>query len=433
MTNDRSGSHRLKLWAWILSALGLLANTHAQSDSCGREWHLVNTHGSSSPASGEPLVVYDSRRHVAVLFAGNTGNTPPSPNSKTWEWNGVNWALRVDFFNDPSPAPGLRAGGAMAYDETRGVCVLYGGYYDDGDPYNFHIYDDTWEWDGSVWTERYISSDPATIRPPPKPAALMAYDTARQRTVLFDPNEPSTTWEWDGINWSQHDVPGPSKREGTAMAYDPIRRVTVLFGGSEYVGPEVNDTWTWNGTNWNLVQAAGPPARSDHAMAFDTRRNVIVMFGGHPEDPCSPFNDLWEWNGQSWSLQTYSTPSDNPDLTPIKRFSLNMWYDTAHQNLVIYRGTTVTNVLPNQCSLVYLTDMWEARPPGLWGDFNYPGLPSFPETGEFDAPFNTLAEAVNAASLGCAINLKTGSRAEAITISKQLQLEAYQGPVTIGQ
>lgn len=62
----------------------------------------------------------------------------------------------------------------------------------------------------------------------------MAYDAARGLTVLFGGWTGGTnnaqTWEWDGTAWTQRVVSGPSGRVSHAMAYDAARGVTVLFG-----------------------------------------------------------------------------------------------------------------------------------------------------------------------------------------------------------
>ena len=56
------------------------------------------------------------------------------------------------------------------------------------------------------------------------------------------------TWEWDGIEWTEVDIPGPTDTRGLmAMAYDPKRHMTVIFGGSSS-GPHenfVNSTWEY--------------------------------------------------------------------------------------------------------------------------------------------------------------------------------------------
>ncbi|MCK4578784.1 MAG: S8 family serine peptidase, partial [Candidatus Marinimicrobia bacterium] len=66
----------------------------------------------------------------------------------------------------------------------------------------------------------------------------------------------------------------------------------------------------------------------------------------------------------------------------------------------------------------------------VWVDFNYSGMI---EMGLFDLPYNTLAEAVDAAGVGKTIAIKAGSSPETITITKEVTLRACGGTVTIGQ
>jgi len=111
----------------------------------------------------------------------------------------------------------------------------------------------------------------------------MAYDAARGVTVLFggyDGTYSGETWEWDGTAWTQRMVSGPSGRYLHAMAYDAARGVTVLFGGERYSQIN-NETWEWNGTVWTQRVLGGPSARWGHALAYDTARGVTVLVGGH--------------------------------------------------------------------------------------------------------------------------------------------------------
>jgi hypothetical protein len=64
-----------------------------------------------------------------------------------------------------------------------------------------------------------------------------------------------------------------------------------------------------------------------------------------------------------------------------------------------------------------------------WVDFSYTGF----ENGSFANPFNTIAEAAGAASLGGTLKIKAGTTSERPNLTKQLTLEAVGGPVTIGQ
>ena len=64
----------------------------------------------------------------------------------------------------------------------------------------------------------------------------MTYDSARGVSVVFGGLIPSfltgDTWEWDGTTWTQVATTGPSGRFDTALVYDSARGASVLFGGS---------------------------------------------------------------------------------------------------------------------------------------------------------------------------------------------------------
>jgi hypothetical protein len=133
----------------------------------------------------------------------------------------------------------------------------------------------------------------------------MAYDEARQRVVVFGgqhrydtPNE-ADTWQWDGAKWMQRfPTTAPIERAFSAMAYDSARQRVVLFGG--YGGNLLRaDTWEWDGTTWvQRFPATSPPARGGHAMAYDAARQRVVLFGGNAGPTLS---DTWEWDGTTWS------------------------------------------------------------------------------------------------------------------------------------
>src|SRR5688572_6181406 len=64
--------------------------------------------------------------------------------------------------------------------------------------------------------------------------------------------------------------PEPSPRYRAAAAYDPARRVTVLFGGSRgWPSPPLADTWAWDGSGWKQRPVSSPAARGAHQMTYD--------------------------------------------------------------------------------------------------------------------------------------------------------------------
>jgi hypothetical protein len=99
------------------------------------------------------------------------------------------------------------------------------------------------------------------------------------------------------------------------MAYDSGRNRTVLFGGGNGSGSIFGDTWEWNGANaaWTQVASTGPQSRFRHAMAYDSGRNRTVLFGGY--NGSSVLGDTWEWNGVNASASAYGTGCGSPALT----------------------------------------------------------------------------------------------------------------------
>src|SRR5580765_6601415 len=246
---NRAASKSTFLAVILLSAC-LPFSLMAQFNPCELTWYNVTLAGSpNSPGVllGQ-AVAFDSRRQVAVFFGGDNPLTSVFSTSETWEWNGSVWTMR-----NSGQAP-ARKDGAMAYDSDRAVCVMFGGgtnVFINETPFN-----DTWEWNGSVWTLRQGNDVSATTQPPPMEKPMLVYDSLRRRTVLLGSSQhigsevkPVTrTWEWDGNRWSVQSNPPPPLID-SAMAFDPVRRVTVLFGGTGYnSGAYLNDTWTWDGT-----------------------------------------------------------------------------------------------------------------------------------------------------------------------------------------
>ncbi|MBI4872613.1 MAG: ATP-binding protein, partial [Candidatus Riflebacteria bacterium] len=77
----------------------------------------------------------------------------------------------------------------------------------------------------------------------------LAYDSTRGACILFSgqwTGMVNDTWNWNGLSWDRL-MPGtsPSTRSGHRMAHDAKRGRTVLFGGtlSETSGPFFGDTW----------------------------------------------------------------------------------------------------------------------------------------------------------------------------------------------
>jgi hypothetical protein len=112
------------------------------------------------------------------------------------------------------------------------------------------------------------------------------------------------------VTWKQiFPAKTPSARGGPAMAYDPVSKKTVAFGGFT-ANRYLNETWTFDGTTWARVKTpVAPPARVEASMAFDRRTRKLVLFGGF--DGSHYLGDTWLWDGAS-SSWTRAHPKSSP-------------------------------------------------------------------------------------------------------------------------
>jgi hypothetical protein len=281
-------------------------------------------------------IAYDSTRNVTVLFGGcpsftNCNNGPWL--NDTWEWNGTTWTNVTPAGVSPSP----RASSAMAFDEAHGVSVLFGGGID----VNETDYNDTWEWDGTAWTLALAADagdGDAESAPPPRNGPGLVWDASKNAIVLFGGNiagsaQLSDTWEWDGTTWTNvTSGTSPPGRAYFPMIYDVQSSSIVLWGGCSDNGCGANlaDTWTWNGT-WSAATGAGPSeAECTNCMTYHAATNEGILYG------VPPTGSTWAWANGAWANITPDASSPAPPGAGA------MAYDSARKRTVFFGGVAAT-------------------------------------------------------------------------------------------
>jgi len=249
-------------------------------------WSSPSNVGAPAPNGGS---AWDSARERIVAFGGQLGL---NQQNITKEWAGTAWQT-ITTNNSPSP----RTRPAMAYDEARGVTLLFGG----GNAFG----NDTWTYDGTNWSQQ----SPSAV-PPVRFGSAMAYDKVRKVIVMVGGFAPSgqdanDIWEWDGNNWTQRPPGGsqPGRRGAHRMAFDESINQVVLVGGySTPINATVSDTWSWNGSNWTQYLSI-PMTRCDQALGYDQARQRIVLYGGSNilSGAQTQLEDTWEWSGGTWT------------------------------------------------------------------------------------------------------------------------------------
>ena len=134
---------------------------------------------------------------------------------------------------------------------------------------------------------------------------LLAAFTLAAAFPTFTPSAKAQTVTWKQLSPKK----SPSARAFTAMAYDPVSKKVVLFGG--YDGTtHLNETWTFDGTTWNRLKlTAAPSGRAGASMAFDRATRKLVLFGGF--DGTHYLGDTWLWDGSA-STWTQAHPKSSP-------------------------------------------------------------------------------------------------------------------------
>jgi hypothetical protein len=267
-----------------------------------RDWRQLSAGGP--PGRTFPALAYDGARDETVLFGGNRvlfgSGTPDSAG-----FLDDTWVLRGSvWLRRDVTGPSARAEAATAYDSSRQRIVLFGGYAQTGSGRT--RYGDTWEWDGMRWSLM------ATTGPAPRNGAALAYDD-KSGVIVLSGGPPALVgadaWEWDGRSWRRR-TDSPPARFNPSLVYHGRLQALLRFGG--WTGTaRTADTWLGVDGHWQQLQVPGPPARNHAAMAYDAERGRAVLFGGH--DGERVFGDTWEFGANRWIETRSAVPQRRID------------------------------------------------------------------------------------------------------------------------
>jgi hypothetical protein len=283
--------------SWMLTALAAIL-TIALIATLVIGSHLLRSNVIPAKSGPPPAprigatIVYDQARGNLVLFSGSDGKSRTYLDD-TWTWNGRSWTQ----VHPPKSPPG-RQQASMAYDPARKVVVLFGGLGSTPatKPVSVNL-NDTWTWDGRAWTEHRPQHVPALSGTWP---SAMAFDPIA-RVVLLYGHTPTDyamqTWAWNGSDWMPLH---PATDPGIAMAsmVGTANQVLLLGQGAQIGGRYIDQTWTWEGGDWKRLQ---PKVNlSAGAAVYDAQHGDVVAFDGA---------DTWIWDGATWTRE-------HPGATP---------------------------------------------------------------------------------------------------------------------
>lgn len=299
----------------------------------GADWSPLAT---PMVARDVPAVAYDERRGVVVMFGGGPSDSPDPTLDELWELDGDSWTQVPHAFGASWPA-GMSSA-TMSYDPTPQHMVLIGRYYT-----QFVAHAAAWEWDGSTWTA--VAAPPGIDRA----SVAMVTDLTRKRLFLTITTNvvQVVTRAADGAwisesNAVPHEDNVPYNRSLVAAASDPQRGEVVVFGGG--IAPDANnfphvygvlpgDTFVWR-DSWRMLPASSssPLPRVGASMVFDPVHDEYVMFGGYDGFNGVAFlDDTWTFKAGQWTQRT-------PTTKPQGRMSGAMAWDNRRGRVILLGG-----------------------------------------------------------------------------------------------
>ncbi|HEX3746262.1 MAG TPA: putative Ig domain-containing protein [Bryobacteraceae bacterium] len=155
--------------------------------------------------------------------------------------------------------------------------------------------------------------------PSARDSYAMAFDPVRGVSVLYGGTGLGDTWTFQfPSTWTQKATSGPLAQSGAGMAWLASQSNMVLFGGVINATNQ-SQTWVWDGSGWTQKSVSpAPPARSFAGLAPDSAHNTVVLYGGTSGmGYANALQDTWTWDGTSWTPQeneTFPAPAFGPSL-----------------------------------------------------------------------------------------------------------------------
>lgn len=299
-------------------------------------------------------MAFDEQAGVGVLFGGR-GNEDPAvgltlATDETWIWTQNQW-IQINPVNRP---PG-RAAHGMTYDSTRGRVLLFGGRMEATElqgRYGFRA--DLWAWEDGNWYEIDAGPGPSAREYP-----ALAFDRDRDRLILFGGFNRAAdgitfqslydTWEFDGSAWTQVSTSGPEVRT-PLIAYDQTRKETILMG-VDTTAKTLMYRWKVDSASWEKITPATlPTCVNEGNLAWQSHNQTLVVAGGVCDGTTSLLEETWEWNGTDWAKLTTNLTTRYTGAAAA--------YDTEEHQLVRFGGTNILNPAASSGTFVLRQGNW---------------------------------------------------------------------------
>jgi len=250
-----------------------------------------------------PGFTYNSDADRTILFGG-WGDTMYHNDTWAYDYNTNMWINRSPSIIGGNLTP--RYGVMMAYYDSVDCIIMFGGF-------DVHALDETWEYNynTNTWTKLIPTVEGGSL--PSVGGGAIVYDSTTDLIILFGGSDGysdyNETWIYCYHNntwWKRNpDFVGGTltKQSMQGMVYDSSLDRTILFGGSWQIQygkyRPVNETWTYdygNNTWYNMsfnVFGDDFYRREAMGLVYDSSSDKTIMACGFAESPVNFLNDTW--------------------------------------------------------------------------------------------------------------------------------------------
>jgi hypothetical protein len=113
------------------------------------------------------------------------------------------------------------------------------------------------------------------------------------------------------------------------MVYDQADQVIVLFATDGNGNP---GTWTWDGSGWTHRRPNGtPPALTGASLAYDAAHQDVVLFGGSTSGTTTNQTWVYQYRAGTWNQL-------HPSTSPPARANAAMTFDPRSGKVILFGG-----------------------------------------------------------------------------------------------
>jgi len=311
----------------------------------GADFRLIAT----PPARSYSSMVADTVHGQMIVFGGwSIGATGGQVFNDVWALDAKDEAWRL--IEPSGQAPAARIDPAAIYNAAGNEMLIFGGR-----DANYNYFNDLWSLSLTPGSEAWTQLNPSGTPPSPRLGPKAVVDPINNRMIMFGGTTSASgfdeTWALDlsTYTWSQLNAAAkkrPPARQAHCAIYDPVGHRMIIYAGSNWYQPIMNDVWsldlTYNSETWQQLFPGGqqPGSRTQHFGIYDQYNNDMIVGFGYDYPSFIHYNDVWilELTSLTWAQII-------PQTTTVEgRRASCAAYDPNEHRAIIFGGNIMNNV-----------------------------------------------------------------------------------------